>query len=57
MIDDLREVEDGAELEADLCIVGAGAAGIAIAREFARSASACSCSRAADFAARPGWTT
>ncbi len=32
------ELEDGAELEADLCIVGAGAAGIAIAREFAGSA-------------------
>ena len=25
MIGDLREVEDGAQLEADLCIVGAGA--------------------------------
>ena len=37
MIGDLREVEDGAELEADLCIVGAGAAGIAIAREFVDS--------------------
>ena len=37
MIGDLREVEDGAELDVDLCIVGAGAAGIAIARELARS--------------------
>jgi choline dehydrogenase-like flavoprotein len=34
MIDDLRRLEDGADLEADLCVVGAGAAGIAIAREF-----------------------
>lgn len=34
MIDDLRRLPDGAELEADLCVVGAGAAGIAIAREF-----------------------
>lgn len=34
MIDDLRRLEDGAALEADLCVVGAGAAGIAIAREF-----------------------
>ncbi len=33
MIDDLRRLEDGAELEADLCVVGAGAAGIALARE------------------------
>ena len=34
MIDDLRRLEDGAELEADLCLVGAGAAGIAIAASF-----------------------
>ncbi len=34
MIDDLRRLKDGAELEADLCVVGAGAAGIALAREF-----------------------
>src|SRR5439155_1267531 len=33
MIDDLRSLEDGAVLRADLCIVGAGAAGIAMARE------------------------
>jgi choline dehydrogenase-like flavoprotein len=34
MIGDLRELEDGAELEADLVLVGAGAAGIAIAEAF-----------------------
>ena len=34
MIDDLAGYGPGAELEADLCVVGAGAAGIAIAREF-----------------------
>ena len=34
MIGDLRDRDCGAELSADLCIVGAGAAGIAIAREF-----------------------
>jgi choline dehydrogenase-like flavoprotein len=34
MIDDLRGLQDGAELEADLCVVGAGAAGISLAREF-----------------------
>ena len=33
MIDDLRRLEDGAELEADVCVIGAGAAGIAIAHE------------------------
>jgi choline dehydrogenase-like flavoprotein len=37
MIEDLRRHEDGTELEADLCLVGAGAAGIAIARELAGS--------------------
>ncbi len=31
---DLETLEDGAVLEADLCIVGAGVAGIAIARHF-----------------------
>lgn len=31
MIDDLRRLEDGAELRADVCVVGAGAAGIALA--------------------------
>jgi choline dehydrogenase-like flavoprotein len=34
LIDDLRRLEDGADLETDVCIVGAGAAGIALAREF-----------------------
>jgi choline dehydrogenase-like flavoprotein len=34
MIDDLRQAQEGAQLQADLCIVGAGAAGIALAREF-----------------------
>lgn len=31
---DAREIEEGGVLETDLCIVGAGAAGISIAREF-----------------------
>ena len=34
MIIDFRELEDGTVVEADLCIIGAGAAGIAMAREF-----------------------
>jgi choline dehydrogenase-like flavoprotein len=34
MLDDLRRLEDGAELDADVCIIGAGAAGIALATEF-----------------------
>ena len=34
MIDDLRRLTDGADLETDVCVVGAGAAGIALAREF-----------------------
>lgn len=34
MIQDFRECEDGMQVEADLCLIGAGAAGIAIAREF-----------------------
>jgi choline dehydrogenase-like flavoprotein len=34
LIDDLRRLEDGAELETDVCVVGAGAAGLALAREF-----------------------
>ncbi|HMQ25418.1 MAG TPA: GMC family oxidoreductase [Acidimicrobiales bacterium] len=33
MLIDARDVADGATLEADLCVVGAGAAGITIARE------------------------
>jgi choline dehydrogenase-like flavoprotein len=35
MIDDLTAIENGRTLEVDVCIVGAGAAGIAVAREFA----------------------
>lgn len=38
MFADARAVEDGARLEADLCIVGGGAAGITLAREFASTA-------------------
>lgn len=34
MIVDARGVPDGAELEAGICIIGAGAAGITLAREF-----------------------
>ena len=34
---DAREIEFGANIRADLCIVGAGAAGITIAREFANA--------------------
>lgn len=34
MIDDLRDLPEGEELQADICVVGAGAAGIAIALEF-----------------------
>lgn len=33
MFHDTREIEDGAEIRADVCIAGAGAAGIAIANE------------------------
>lgn len=35
MIQDFNEYSDGASLTADICIIGAGAAGIAVAREFA----------------------
>lgn len=35
MFDDARTLPDGAALEADLCIIGAGAAGVTIARELA----------------------
>lgn len=35
MIVDFRTVDDGLSVDADLCIVGAGAAGISLAREFA----------------------
>lgn len=34
MISDGRKIPDSSELDCDLCIIGAGAAGIAIAREF-----------------------
>jgi len=34
MISDFAEFDDGAEVAADVCIVGSGAAGIALAREF-----------------------
>lgn len=37
MIEDFRERADGAEIACDLCIIGAGAAGISIAMEFAGS--------------------
>ncbi len=37
MIEDFREHEAGPELEADVCILGGGAAGISIARELAGS--------------------
>ena len=38
MIEDARKFPAAAVIQADICIVGGGAAGIAIAREFARSA-------------------
>ncbi len=34
MFEDARQIEDGAEVRTDVCIVGAGAAGITLAREF-----------------------
>src|SRR4051794_39312509 len=34
MIKDLRHIPDGSRLECDVCIVGAGPAGIALAQEF-----------------------
>jgi len=34
MIDDFRTLEDGVGIDCDICVVGAGAAGIAIARHF-----------------------
>jgi choline dehydrogenase-like flavoprotein len=36
MIQDFNDFSDGTLVEADICIIGAGAAGIAIAREFLR---------------------
>src|SRR5262245_6018531 len=38
MLIDARTLPSGTRIEADVCIVGAGAAGITIARELARSA-------------------
>ncbi|WP_433975805.1 FAD-dependent oxidoreductase [Tunturiibacter lichenicola] len=38
MIVDIREYEQGTRLETDICIIGSGAAGITIAREFVGSA-------------------
>ena len=35
MLIDFRTAAAGTEIEADLCVIGAGAAGITIAREFA----------------------
>jgi len=37
MLSDARELPDGAELEGDVCIVGAGAAGLAVARALIRT--------------------
>ena len=37
MLRDARELEDGARVECDLCVVGGGAAGITVARAFAGS--------------------
>lgn len=37
MHSDARTLPDGTEIEGDLCIIGAGAAGISIAREFANT--------------------
>ena len=34
MIRDLRSYANGAQVHADICVIGAGAAGIALAREF-----------------------
>ncbi|MDQ3943175.1 MAG: hypothetical protein M3254_08745, partial [Actinomycetota bacterium] len=34
MIRDLRSYANGAHIDADVCVIGAGAAGIALAREF-----------------------
>src|ERR1700720_230008 len=38
MVVDIREYEQGTRLETDICIIGSGAAGITIAREFIGSA-------------------
>jgi len=34
MFIDARELDQGQHIEADICIIGAGAAGITIAREY-----------------------
>jgi len=41
MFIDLRTIPDGTTLTAEICIVGAGAAGITLAREFDGSGMAC----------------
>jgi choline dehydrogenase-like flavoprotein len=41
MFIDIRSVPDGTEITTGICIVGAGAAGITLAREFNRSGMAC----------------
>jgi choline dehydrogenase-like flavoprotein len=38
VIEDLRQLPPGSTITADICLIGAGAAGITIAREFAGSA-------------------
>lgn len=38
MLQDFRQRDDGAVIETDVCVIGAGAAGIALARELAGSA-------------------
>src|ERR1700678_3759445 len=38
MIEDARQIPPGSTISADVCIIGAGAAGITIARELANSA-------------------
>src|SRR5580698_1732385 len=34
-VDDMNRLEDNSEIEADVCIVGTGPAGVSIAKEFA----------------------
>ncbi len=36
MLIDIRQLPDGSRIESDVCIVGAGAAGITLARDLAR---------------------
>ena len=47
MLSDARELAADQQVETDLCIVGAGPAGISIARELMATALGCACSRAA----------